>query len=250
MLHDLAGKAVELRAIGKYVPVIGVRFDCPRCQTAYFAHYRTRGDCADCYHETNEQSWEIDLSYWASYNDEPDYEDMKGLGRPRGLVTSGWDERRTPLHRQIEKEMPNSGVPRCECGHEAGLADVAGRPLELRSLQGEVPRAGVRFDCPCGRAYFVHYRTRGHCVMCSIRHIHRPDYEGRWELDFYWWSSYSTDTANGDPAGLGTPFGLVVEGHEAERHSLTSIASLADLGREHETGPRSRPSALAERLAV
>lgn len=249
MLHDLAGKPVELRAIGKYVPVLGTRFDCPRCQTAYFACYRTRGDCADCYDEYSEQTWEVDLSYWASYNDEPD-EDMQGLGAPRGLVTEGWDERRTPLHRQIENEIPNCGVPRCECGHQAALADVAGRPLELRSREGEVPRAGVRFDCPCGRAYFVHYRTRGHCAMCAVRRRHPPDYAGRWELDFYWWSTYDTNTAAGDTAGAGTPLGLVLEGREEQRHSLTHASDFFDLRLPYETGPRSRPSALAERLAV
>lgn len=101
-IADIAGRPVEFRGYGKYVPKIGVRVDCPRCGTAYFAAYRTRGDCVGChvagvYPPDEAGTWEIDLSYWATYNDEPDNDDMEGVGEARWLVTEGREEQRFGL---------------------------------------------------------------------------------------------------------------------------------------------------------
>lgn len=41
-LSDLRGKPVEFRAYGAYAPQIGVRWDCPKCSTAYFVIWRYR----------------------------------------------------------------------------------------------------------------------------------------------------------------------------------------------------------------
>lgn len=102
-IADVAGKPVELRSMGRYVPKIGVRWDCPRCGTAYFAHWRTRGDCIGChissvYPDDFQGTWEVDLSYWSTYNDEPDWDDMFGeTDTPRGLVTENFESHRFSL---------------------------------------------------------------------------------------------------------------------------------------------------------
>lgn len=102
-LADIAGKPVELRGYGKYVPTIGVRWDCPECQTAYFAAYRTRGDCIGCsiagvYPPDYPGTWEIDLSYWVTYNDEADERDLAGRDSPPAcLVTEGHEHLRFSL---------------------------------------------------------------------------------------------------------------------------------------------------------
>jgi len=43
-LSDLRGKPIEFRQYGPYVPVIGCRWDCPDCGTAYFAIWRTKDE--------------------------------------------------------------------------------------------------------------------------------------------------------------------------------------------------------------
>lgn len=100
-LADLSGAPIEFRGYGPYVPVIGARWDCPECGTAYFAHYRTRGNCVGCsiagvYPPDHPGTWEIDLSYWSTYNDESD-DDLRGEGEARYLVTEGYEGHRFPL---------------------------------------------------------------------------------------------------------------------------------------------------------
>jgi hypothetical protein len=95
---DLAGKPIEFRGYYKYVPVIGARWDCPQCKSAYFAAYRTRGDCVGCYPPDYEGSWEIDLSWWKSYDDEIDDDEYARKGmrcKPDYLVTEGRESQRT-----------------------------------------------------------------------------------------------------------------------------------------------------------
>ncbi len=102
-IYDLAGKPVEFRGYHKYVPVIGARWDCPQCKSAYFAAYRTRGDCVGCsiarvYPPDYEGTWEIDLSWWVSYDDEIDDDEYarKGMRHdPAYLVTEGREGQRT-----------------------------------------------------------------------------------------------------------------------------------------------------------
>jgi len=100
-IADLVGKPVEFRGYHNYVPKIGVRWDCPNCHTAYFAAYHTRGDCVGCriarvYPPDFTGTWEIDLSFWATYNDEC-YDDLRGEGNPAWLVTEGREEQRFAL---------------------------------------------------------------------------------------------------------------------------------------------------------
>lgn len=109
-LEDLVGQPVELRTSGPYVPKIGTRWDCPSCETAYFACYRTRGDCVGCsvtgLYKDHPGTWEIDLSYWATYNDECyDPQELKGLTEPRLMVTHGREHQRFHLA-AMEGDVP------------------------------------------------------------------------------------------------------------------------------------------------
>jgi hypothetical protein len=72
-LSDLRGKPIEFRQYGSSdPPVIGTRWDCPTCATIYFAWWRDAkwserlGDYSS--------GFVIDLSYYATFNDEPDYD--------------------------------------------------------------------------------------------------------------------------------------------------------------------------------
>jgi hypothetical protein len=104
-IADLSGKPIEFRYHNGYVPQIGARWDCPGCRTAYFAMWHTRGNCIMCaitraYPPGTKGTWEIDLSYWSTYNDEIDEQDqveVLGLGTPRWLLTSGCEHLRFPL---------------------------------------------------------------------------------------------------------------------------------------------------------
>jgi hypothetical protein len=79
-LSDLRGKPIEFRRYYKSPPVIGTKWDCPTCKTAYFAWWR---DAQWQYSTTNFTNFVIDLSYYESFNDEPGYpEDMEN---PRHL---------------------------------------------------------------------------------------------------------------------------------------------------------------------
>lgn len=40
-LADLRGRPIEFRRSGPYAPQIGTRWDCPACDTAYFAFWRS-----------------------------------------------------------------------------------------------------------------------------------------------------------------------------------------------------------------
>jgi hypothetical protein len=42
LLAELSGKPVEFRRTGRYAPAMGVRWDCPDCETAYFVYYRQK----------------------------------------------------------------------------------------------------------------------------------------------------------------------------------------------------------------
>lgn len=104
VIADLAGQPIEFRGYGKYVPVIGARWDCPECASAYFAAYRTRGDCVGCsiarvYPPDYAGTWEIDLSWWSSYDDEIGDEpgERIGLAEPAWLVERGREEQRFSL---------------------------------------------------------------------------------------------------------------------------------------------------------
>lgn len=98
---DLSGRPIEFRSYGPYVPVIGARWDCPKCGSAYFAAYRTRGNCIGCsiagvYLPDFHGTWEIDLSWWSSYDDERDDEEDARIGAaaPGWLVVHGREEQR------------------------------------------------------------------------------------------------------------------------------------------------------------
>ena len=82
-LGDLRGKLIEFRKYFDSPPDIGTRWDCPTCKTAYFAHwlspkwdYRT---------SRYTRGFVLDLSYYATYNDEPDYDNKIGLDTPNFL---------------------------------------------------------------------------------------------------------------------------------------------------------------------
>ena len=116
-IADLAGRPIEFRGYHKYVPEIGARWDCPDCRTAYFAHYRTRGNCVGCqiaavYPPDYPGTWEIDLSYWSTYNDEAYGEaELKGLdGSPAYLVTEGRESQRFLLDPPTPRALVRRGV--------------------------------------------------------------------------------------------------------------------------------------------
>lgn len=67
-LSDLRGKPIEFRRYHNSPPVIGTRWDCPSCNTAYFAWWRE----GKWYHDSRSfGNFVIDLSYYESFNDEP-----------------------------------------------------------------------------------------------------------------------------------------------------------------------------------
>lgn len=238
LLFDLVGHPAELRAVGKYAPVIGARFDCPRCHTAYFAHYYTRGDCPTC-HETY-SVWSIDLSYWSTYNDEPD-KDILGLGEPRGLILNGREEQRAdPALTDVVHPGMVDGF--CPCGRRPSLDDIAGQALEFRALDGVPPRIGVRGSCSCGAVYFIHYRTYGDCIMCAIQGRFAPGEEGSWQLDLYSWADYSNRPSTASPL---VPKGIASDGR---RLFLTSPEEIVEYMAKFKMLPsdgRSRISLLA-----
>lgn len=71
-LEDLRGKPIEFRQYGsKNPPAIGTKWICPTCQTVYFAWWN------DAKWQSSHMEYSkfvIDLSYYATFNDEPDYE--------------------------------------------------------------------------------------------------------------------------------------------------------------------------------
>lgn len=88
-LADLVGKPIEFRAVGGDPPVLGTRWDCPECGTAYFAFWRN----AEWSHHYNDwgPGYVIDLSYYESYNDEHRYDgegNVTGLDSPWCVVTN------------------------------------------------------------------------------------------------------------------------------------------------------------------
>lgn len=124
-LTDLIGKPVEFRSLGNSPPEMGARWDCPKCDRAYFAIWRPatwdhskyvtrenfdilQADPAfplqfDSYEtmkraygvpldaNSGSEFWSagfvIDLSYYESFNDEPGNPDER-----RGLVESDMEE--------------------------------------------------------------------------------------------------------------------------------------------------------------
>ena len=124
-LSDIRGKTIEFRKHGPYAPVLGCRFDCS-CGEVYFAMWRREDNYWDQYtlargewlqpflplgedqtipnHQQgrfaadiglhgaeNTGCFTIDLSYYATYNDEPDNDPDRaeriyaGLEKPRHL---------------------------------------------------------------------------------------------------------------------------------------------------------------------
>lgn len=102
-IADLSGKPIEFRGYGKYVPVIGARWDCPSCGVVYFAHYRTRGNCVGCsiahiYPPDFAGMWEIDLSYYSTYDDECHGDERTSPRHPPAwLVEEGREDQRFDL---------------------------------------------------------------------------------------------------------------------------------------------------------
>lgn len=79
-LGDLRGKPIEFRRYGDSPPVLGTRWDCPTCGTAYFAWWNE----APWYKDKMEYgNFVIDLSYYATFNDEPDYEGEMDLTKDK-----------------------------------------------------------------------------------------------------------------------------------------------------------------------
>jgi hypothetical protein len=83
-LSDLRGRAIEFRRYGNDPPNIGTRWDCPTCQTAYFAIWR------DAQYSWNpgarsllSRGFVIDLSYYESFNDE--HGDLSRMDNPSHL---------------------------------------------------------------------------------------------------------------------------------------------------------------------
>lgn len=66
-LSDLRGKPIEFRRYGKEPPLLGTRWDCPACGTAYFAIWRGAEFRNHNHHWGN---FVIDLSYYESFDDE------------------------------------------------------------------------------------------------------------------------------------------------------------------------------------
>jgi hypothetical protein len=68
-LSDLRGKPIEFRRYSDEPPAIGTRWDCPTCDTAYFAWWRD-----GVWDSASGNGWArgfvIDLSYYDTFNDE------------------------------------------------------------------------------------------------------------------------------------------------------------------------------------
>jgi hypothetical protein len=62
-LSDLRGKPIEFRRYDANPPVLGTRWNCPSCNTAYFA----------CWKEGTK--FAIDLFFYESFDNEHDYDD-------------------------------------------------------------------------------------------------------------------------------------------------------------------------------
>lgn len=89
-LSDLRGKPIEFRRYGDSPPVIGTRWDCPTCATVYFAWWR----CAEWKeYKKDFGDFVIDLSYYATFNDEPDYDNTIDLDNPRYLCIDDAEDR-------------------------------------------------------------------------------------------------------------------------------------------------------------
>lgn len=67
-LGDMRGKPVEFRRYADGQVFIGVRWNCPRCDTAYFLFWRDTSD--DAYGQPYRPRFTLDLSYYESFNDE------------------------------------------------------------------------------------------------------------------------------------------------------------------------------------
>ncbi len=82
-LEDLVGKPIEFRQYGDNPPVIGTRWDCPECGTAYFVIWRD----AKWSFELGKyvRGFVLDLSYYESFNDE---HSDRSLDDPAYLYTS------------------------------------------------------------------------------------------------------------------------------------------------------------------
>jgi len=53
----------------------------------------------------------------------------------------------------------NLCTDRCEsCNYRLLLSDIQGKPVEFRKYGPYPPQMGVRFDCQCGKVYFVWYQ--------------------------------------------------------------------------------------------
>jgi hypothetical protein len=70
-LADLAGRTIEFRRYGKLAPHIGVRWDCPSCDTAYFVIWKRY----DKFWDRPEESQKDQL---LDYSGQPYYNDYKG----------------------------------------------------------------------------------------------------------------------------------------------------------------------------
>lgn len=81
-LEDMRGKPIEFRRYSKYAPHIGCRWQCPTCNTVYFAWW---------VEDRNFSTFMIDLSYYESFNDERDTDweaCAKFLGLPQDTHVS------------------------------------------------------------------------------------------------------------------------------------------------------------------
>jgi len=104
-LPDIIGRPIEVRRSGPYAPVIGTRWDCPTCTTAYFVIWRTneenRRGTVNPQIPGSGQEWlgtfTLDLSYYESYNDEhgdPEFlaAVLSGELQPSGLVVGAAED--------------------------------------------------------------------------------------------------------------------------------------------------------------
>ncbi len=83
-LSDLRGKPIEFRQYSeKQPPVLGTRWDCPTCGTAYFAWWEgAKWEGGWGGRGGNWGRFNIDTSYYETFNDEPLYEGQEYSGKP------------------------------------------------------------------------------------------------------------------------------------------------------------------------
>lgn len=101
-IADMVGKPIEFRQYSFYNPNLGCRLDCPECGRAYFAWVYFYDPTGAGHHPPDYPgSYRIDLSFYESYNDEPDDDNINAVNAPpRYVVTEDtwnrWSDDQVP----------------------------------------------------------------------------------------------------------------------------------------------------------